>query len=198
MSRMTAEGSAVSTTTSAVPADRPDARTRVGTFEIDGSSTRVEVQLRVAGVPVTGSAGAVSGTVQVPADLMSASVSVRVAEPCRGLLPSWLRRSRHTDATTGDVAVFEATRMEPILESFVTHDGDRPLWALVGTLTVGGVTRPTRLAVGVVRTVANGGAVVFSGTATLRCADFGIPRRAGLLGQTVHVRVTGIAHRADG
>ena len=87
--------------------------------------------------------------------------------------------------------------MEPILESFVTHDGDRPLWALVGDLSLGGVSRPARIAVGVVRTVDDGDAVVFSGSASLRCSDFGIRRPGRLLSDTFHLRIMGIAYRED-
>ena len=54
-----------------------------------------------------------------------------------------------------------------------------------------------RIAVGVVRTVDDGDAVVFSGSASLRCSDFGIRRPGRLLSDTFHLRIMGIAYRED-
>lgn len=179
-----------------VAADTGMPRT-VGRYVIDAASTCVEIRTRCAGVPVGGSFDAVAGTINVPSDLTRATVSATVQPagfaPSAGPLGGLLRRAFQTDV--GPVAQFDATRMEPILDSFVTHDGDRPLWALVGTLTLGGVTRPLRIAVGVVRPVDGGAAIAFSGTATLRCSTFGVRRRGGLLSDTVRVRISGVASR---
>jgi polyisoprenoid-binding protein YceI len=189
------------TPTNTAAADRAEVRPRggVGRYGIDDAQTRVEVRLRYAGIPLTRVAGRAEGAIEVPSDLMSVNMSVRVDI---GDLTSFgghraARPGRDVERAVAAVATFEASRMEPILESYVTHDGDRPLWALVGDLTLGGVTRPARIAVGVVRTVDDGDAVVFSGSATLRCSDFGIRRPGRLLSDTFHLRIVGIAYRDD-
>lgn len=169
----------------------------VGHYVLDGESTSVEVRTRYAGVPVGGTFDGVAGTIDVPNDLTGAAAAVTVDTtsfaPVAGPLGGLLRSGLEADA--GAVAHFEAARMEPILESFVTHDGDRPLWALVGRLTLGGVTRPLRIAVGVVRPIDGGAAIAFSGTTTLRCSDFGVRRHGRLLADAVRVRITGVASR---
>jgi len=169
----------------------------VGRYVIDAASTCVEIRTRYAGLPVGGAFDGVAGTIDVPSDLTRACVSVTVDPgsfaPSAGPLGGLLRRGFEADA--GPVTHFEATRMEPILESFVTHDGDRPLWAVVGALTLCGVTRPVRIAVGVVRPVDGGATIAFSGTTTLRCSDFGVRRHGGLLSDTIRVRIGGVASR---
>ena len=201
MKRTTAEGTAVTPTTSSLRATFDTSMPRtVGHYVIDSASTSVEIRTRYAGLPVGGTFHAVAGTIDVPSDLTGAAVAVAVDSttfaPAAGPLGGLLRRGFADDA--GPVTHFEATRMEPILESYVTHDGDRPLWALVGRVTLGGVTRPVRIAVGVVRPLEGGTAIAFSGTTTLRCSDFGVRRHGGLLADTVRVRITGVASRAAG
>jgi polyisoprenoid-binding protein YceI len=200
MSNKEAGGTPV-TPTNAAGADRTEVRAPggVGRYGIDDAQTRVEVRLRYAGIPLTRVAGRAAGTIEVPTDLTSVNIAVRVDV---GDLTSIgghhaARPGHDVEPAAAAVATFEASRMEPILESYVTHDGDRPLWALVGDLTLGGVMRPARIAVGVVRTVDDGDAVVFSGSATLRCSDFGIRRPGRLLSNTFHLRITGMAYRDE-
>ncbi|HSJ43183.1 MAG TPA: YceI family protein [Euzebyales bacterium] len=168
-----------------------------GRYEIDAASTSIEIRTRCAGLPVGGTFDGVAGRIEVLNDLTRATVSVTVDPgsfaPTAGPLGALLRRG--VEANAGPVTHFEADRMEPILESFVTHDGDRPLWALVGNLTLCGVTRPARIAVGVVRPLDGGATIAFSGTTTLRCAQFGVRRHGGLLSDTIRVRIRGVASR---
>ena len=198
---MPAEGTAVTPTTSSrrVASDTGMPRT-VGRYGIEAASTSVEIRTRYAGVPVGGAFHGVAGTIDVPSDITGATVAVTVDPvsfaPSAGPLGGVLRKGLGTDA--GPHIRFEAARMAPILESFVTHDGDRPLWALVGTLTVGCVSQPVRIAVGAVRPVDGGAAIAFSGTTTLRCSAFGVRRDGGLLSDTVRVRIAGVASRCDG
>lgn len=177
-------------------ADTGTART-LGQYAIDTARTRVEIRARYLGLPVGGVFDDVAGTIDVPSDLAAAGVAVTI-DPASfhtggGPFGTWLRAGFAADA--GAVVRFEAGRMEPILESFVTHDGDRPLWALVGNLTLCGVTRPVRIAVGVVRPLDDGVAIAFSGTTVVRCSDFGVRRQGGLLSDTIRVRIIGIASR---
>jgi polyisoprenoid-binding protein YceI len=170
-----------------------------GRYGIDAARTRVEVGVRVAGLRLWGVFDAVDGELEVPGDLRAARASVTV-DAAR---LSWGGRGRDRvagrvlDSAAHPLIRFDADHMEPILESFVTHDGDRPLWALVGTLTLCGVTRPVRVAVDVVRPTDNGAAVQFGATTVVRRADFGM-RRRGLIGDTVRVRIKGVAAGDDG
>lgn len=168
-----------------------------GRYGIDTTRTRITVGVRLAGLPVWGSFDAVSGDLDVPADLKAARASVTV-EAARFSYAGRVRGRVAGSVLDNDVHPtirFEADRMEPILESFVAHDGTRPLWALVGTLTLSGVTRPVRIAVDAVRPTDNGGAVQFGATTMVRCSDFGLRRRRGLVGDTVRVRIAGVAER---
>ncbi|CAN5743896.1 hypothetical protein BH23ACT10_BH23ACT10_24690 [soil metagenome] len=168
-----------------------------GHYVIDAARTRVEVGVRLAGLPVWGAFDTLQGAFEIPADLTVASARLRVVA---GSLSCGSRRRNRLAAAVLDVEThaaidFEAERMEPILESFVTHDGDRPLWALVGTLTVRGIARPVRIAVGVVRPTADGSAVEFTGTTIVRCSEFGLGRGGGLIGDIVRVRINAVAER---
>lgn len=167
-----------------------------GRYAID-ASTSVEIRTRYAGLPVGGSFGGVTGWIDVPGDMTGSTAAVVVDTatfvPDGGPFAGVLRR--RADVGSAPAVHFEASRMEPILESFVTHDGERPLWALVGVLTVGAVARPVRIAVGVMRVVDGGDAISFSGTTTLRCGDLNVRRSGGLLSDTVRVRVAGVARR---
>lgn len=171
-----------------------------GSYEIDATRTRVEVGVRLAGLPVWGTFTAIDGELEVPSDLMAARARINIdASQFSG---GSRRRDRVASTvldSDGHPAIrFEADRMEPILESFVTHDGDRPLWALVGTLTMCGVTQPVRIAVGMVRSTDDGRTVEFAATTTVRCSDFGLGRRSRLLADVVRVRISGVADRDGG
>lgn len=170
-----------------------------GRYAID-ASTSVEVRSRYAGLPVGGTFGGVTGWIDIPGDMTGSSAAVVVDTatfvPTGGPFAGVLRR--RADVGSAPAVRFEASRMEPILESFVTHDGERPLWALVGVLSAGAVARPVRIAVGVMRVVDGGDAISFTGTTTLRCADLDIPRSGGLLSDTIRVRVAGVARRTVG
>ncbi len=183
----------------ALPACRGDNRVSrtQGRYLVDARRTRVAVMVRCVGVPVRGVFDDHAGVLDVPADLTAARAVLCV--DATSLRTGGRRRDRLAHAILDGQAHpairFEADRMEPIVEPFVTHDGDRPLWALVGHLTLAGVTRPIRLAVGVVRPVDNGAAIEFSATATVRCSDFGLHRRGGLVGDVVRVNIVGTADR---
>lgn len=168
-----------------------------GRYVIDTTRTSVDIAMRYMGLPVGGTFERVVGTITVPDDLRTASVGVTLDAAS---LHRVRRRGRTwagglIDAATHPDVRFEADRMEPILESFVTHDGDRPLWALVGRLTLCGTTRDVRVAVGAMRATPDDG-LVFTGSTTVRCSAFGVSRRGGLLGDTVRVRIAGAATRA--
>lgn len=186
---------------SATPAPRTGdavARRIGGHYSIDASQTTVDIALRYLGLPVGGTFDGVAGSIIVPDELRSASVAVTLDAGAlrhgRGRRRRWA--GALLDAETYPFVRFEADRMEPILESFVTHDGDRPLWALVGRLTLCGTTREVRVAVGAMRPTADDG-LAFTGSATVRRSAFGLTRRGGLLGDTVRVRIAGVATRAD-
>ncbi|MBW3606369.1 MAG: YceI family protein [Actinobacteria bacterium] len=187
-------------TTTSVPGTASPGTTRVsGSYRIDETGTQVEVGVRIGGLPAWATFDTVHGDAEVPSDLTTARVHATI-DATR--LRSGSRRLDRLAATVLDVddhpvIRFDADRMEPILESFVTHDGDRPLWALVGTLTVCGITRPVRIAVGVVRPTRDGTAMRFEATTTVRCAEFGIRRRGRLIGDLVRVRITGAGLRNE-
>lgn len=194
----TSKGHAMTAAVLATGAADRCARRTVGTFSIDPSSTRIDVSLRQAGMPVRGCFLAAEGTIDVPDDIRSASVSVRF--DATAFRSGRRRRDRrvHARLVAGDadpVVSFEAGRMEPILESFVTPDGDRPLWRLIGELTLGGVTRQVAIAIGRVRIHPDDGALEFAATTTVRCSELGLPRRGGLIGDTINVIITGRADR---
>lgn len=187
-------------TTTSVAGTASSGTTRAsGSYRIDETATQVEVGVRIAGLPVWATFDSVQGEAEVPGDLRAARVCATI-DATR--LRSGGRRLDRVAAAILDVddhpvIRFDADRMEPILESFVTHDGDRPLWALVGTLTVRGITRPVRIAVGVVRPSSDGTTMRFEATTTVRCAEFGIPRRGRLIGDLVRVRITGSGVRSE-
>lgn len=194
----TAEGTHVLRSATPTPGTGDAVTRRIGGhYSIDASRTTVDIALRYMGLPVGGTFDRVTGSITVPDELRSASVAVTLdaasLHRVRGRKQRWA--GALLDADVHPFVHFEADRMEPILESFVTHDGDRPLWSLVGRLTLCGTTREVHVAVGAMRPIPDDG-LAFTGSTTVRCSAFGVHRRGGLLADTVRVRIAGVATRA--
>lgn len=171
-------------------------RTMTGRWVIAADETAVTVRVRMLGIPVRGRFRGAAGRIDVPDDITRATVSATVRSD--GLRAPWMGRdhtARILDAAAHPNLSYSATGLRPIMESVVTSDGARPLWWLTGDLTVMEVTRPLRLALGVVHLRDDGGALGFAASATLRRSDFGVTHLRGVVGDTIDVTVRGLAHR---
>lgn len=172
-----------------------------GRYAIDPDRTRVTIRARGFGRQLRGAFAGVRGSIDVPGDLSGARVAVTI--DAAQFRSGSARRDRMVhgpavlDADVHPVLRFGADGMVPILESFVTHDGDRPLWALDGHLSVRGTSCPVRIAIGAAR-AGDGGDLHFEATTTVRRSDFDVRRRPGLLGDSVRVRISGAAMRSAG
>ena len=180
----------------AVLAPRAPARTMTGRWVIDPGDTAVTIRARMLGVPVRGRFDGAEGMIDVPEDITRATVSAIV--PSDRFRARWAPRGRSERLLAAAVhprLSFTAAGLRPIMESVVTPDGERPLWWLSGELTVMKVTRPLRLALGIVRLCDDAPALEFGATATLRRSDFGVTDLRGVIGDTVGVTVRGRARR---
>lgn len=166
-----------------------------GRFAIDATRTFLTVRSRWFGLRHTATVRGLAGELEVPDEVRATSVraTVQPGAVITGAPWRWMR-SRRAARTGGAVAgtTFAADRLHPILDSYTTPDGDRPLWALEGELTVHGHSRPARAALCVLRQSRDGRAVDFEATLTVRPADFGLPAGLGRSPE-VHVRVVGVA-----
>lgn len=184
--------------TPAVVTARPG-RTMTGRWVIDSRETAVTIRVRMFGIPLRGRFAGATGLIDVPDDITRSRVSATVRSD--GFRTGWIQRNRHArsarvlDAAAHPNLSFFAAGLRPIMESIVTADGERPLWWLAGELTVMTVTRPLRLALGVVQLSDDARALEFGATATLRRSDFGVTHLGGLISDTVDVTVLGRAHR---
>jgi polyisoprenoid-binding protein YceI len=175
-------------------------RTTTGRWVIDARQTAVTIRVRMLGVPLRGRFDEAAGVIDVPDDITRSWVSATV----RGdsLRTWWAARDRYArtgddlDATAEPHLSFSATGLQPIMESVITADGERPLWWLVGELTVMKITRPLRLALGVVQLQDDAQTLQFGATATVRRSDFGVTHLRGLMGDTVDLTIRGRAHRS--
>jgi polyisoprenoid-binding protein YceI len=174
-------------------------RTTTGRWVIDSRQTVVAVRLRALPFPVRGRFSGATGLIDIPDDITSSQVSVAIRSDSFDT-GSAVRDRRAggaalLDATAHPIVSFSANGLLPIMESVVAADGGRPLWWLPGELTVKDVTRPLRLALGVVRLDDDGAVLQFDATATLRRSDFGITRFRGLIGDQIDLVIRGRAHR---
>ncbi|HSK90168.1 MAG TPA: YceI family protein [Euzebyales bacterium] len=177
----------------------PPGRHTTGRWQIDARHTAVTTRVRVLGVPLQGRFAAAEGVIDVPDDITRSQVSVTVrSDSFETGIASHTRfaHGRHfLDAAEHPTLTFSGDRLRPILESLVTAGGDRPLWWLEGELTALGVTRPLRIALGVVRHRDDGEALEFHATATVRRSDFGVVSLGPLIADTVELRISGLARR---
>lgn len=174
--------------------DMPAAPPRVGTagrYTIDTTRSFLTVRSRRFGLPVTATVWGLAGVLEVPDELRATRLraAVRPGAVITGGPWHWLR-SRRSGRTGGVVAgtTFTADRLVPILDSYTTPDGDRPLWALDGELTMQGRSRRTRVALCVLRPTRDGG-VELEATVSVRPADFGLSGGR----RPVDVRIVGVA-----
>lgn len=169
-------------------------RSRGGRFTIDTTRTCLSLRSRRFGVRSTSIVWGLTGELEVPDELTATSVraTVQPGAVITGGPWRWMR-SRRTARTGGAVAgtTFTADRLHPILDSYTTPDGDRPLWALDGELTLCGRSRPARAALCVLRPARDGRTVDFEATLTVRPADFGLAVGPGR-GAEVHLRIVGV------
>lgn len=174
-------------------------RTITGRWVIDTRQTAVAVRMRAFPVPVHGRLTGATGLIHIPDDITASRVSVTVRSDSFDTGSAMRdRRARGVgllDAAAHPFLSFSARGLLPIMESVVAADGSRPLWWLSGELTVKDVTRPLRLALGVVRLDDDGSALQFGATATLRRSDFGVTRLRGLIGDQIDLVIRGRAHR---
>lgn len=168
-----------------------------GRWQIDGHRTELTVRARALGLPVRGRFTGTTGVIDV-ADSITRS-QVRVTVGSDSFETGWDAQDRvvagtgFLDAHAHPTLSFAAHGLQPILESMVTADGDRPLWWLVGEVTARGVTRPVRLALGVVRQ--DGDCMEFSATGSIRRSEFGAVGKRGLISDLVEITVHGSARR---
>ncbi len=164
-------------------------------FTIDTTQTTLTVRSRRFGVPSTATVWGLTGDMELPDDLRATRLraSIRPGAVITGVPWRWMR-SRRTARTGGVVAgtTFAAERLQPILDSYTTPDGDRPLWAFDGELTLQGHTLPARAALCVLRPARDGRTVDFEATLTVRPDAFGLTGGVGR-SREVHVRVVGVA-----
>lgn len=179
------------TTGTAHAAAAPPRTGTAGTYTIDTTRTSITMRSRRFGLPITSRVWGLTGVLDVPDDLRATRLRAAIIPGAviAGGPWRWLR-SRRTGRTGGVVAgaTFIADRLLPILDSYTTPDGDRPLWALDGELTLQGRSRRTRVALCVLRPTADGDGVAFEATVSVRPTDFGLPGHG-----PVHVRIDGVA-----
>jgi polyisoprenoid-binding protein YceI len=175
-------------------------RATTGRWVIDAQHTAVMIRVRMLGVPLRGRFDGAAGVIDVPDDITRSRVSATVRSD--SLRTWWASQDRHArsvrplDAAAEPTLSFSAAGLRPIIESVVTPDGERPLWWLVGELTVMKVSRPLCLALGVVQLRDDAQVLEFGATATLRRSDFGVKHLRGLMGDTVDLTIRGRAHRS--
>lgn len=189
----------MSSVLTATPVAAPG-RTTTGRWVIDAQRTAVTIRVRALGVPLRGRFDGATGVIDVPDDITRSRVSATVRRD--SLRTWWAPQQHHADSARAVDAMaepdlsFAAAGLQPIMESVVTADGERPLWWMTGELTVGKVSRPLRLALGVVQLCDDAQALEFGATARLRRSDFGVTRLRGLIGDTVDLTIRGCAHRS--
>jgi polyisoprenoid-binding protein YceI len=191
----------MSTAVVTVAPARTPRRTTTGRWVIDPGQTAVEVRLRAVPATVHGRFTGATGLIHIPDDITSSRVSVTIRSDSFHTGSAWRdRRARGAqllDAAEHPIVSFSASGLVPIVESMVAADGGRPLWWLPGDLTVKDVTRPVRLALGVVRLDDEGTALLFEATASLRRSVFGVTGLRGLIGDQIVLVIRGRAHRQD-
>jgi polyisoprenoid-binding protein YceI len=173
------------------PAATPSRTGTAGTYTIDTTRTSLTVRSRWLGLPVTSTVWGLTGVLEVPDELRETRLRTMIGPGAviAGGPWRWMR-SRPAGRTGGAMAgaTFTADALLPILDSYTTPDGDRPLWALDGDLTLQGRSRRARVALCVLRPAADGSRVEFEATVSVQPADFGLPG-----GGPVHVRIVGVA-----
>jgi polyisoprenoid-binding protein YceI len=176
-------------------ATEPPRPTSGGRFTIDATRTFLTVRSRRFGMPASSTVWGLTGELEVPDELRATSLraTVQPGAVITGAPWRWMR-SRRAARTGGVVggATLTAGRLQPILDSYTTPDGDRPLWALDGELTLRGCSRRVRVALCVLRPARDGRTVDFEATLTLRPTDFGLAGGPGR-GAEMHVRIVGVA-----
>jgi polyisoprenoid-binding protein YceI len=169
-------------------------RTTTGRWVIDSQRTTVAVHLRAFG-----QFASATGLIDIPDDITRSRVSVTVRSDSFHTGSTFRDRraasARLLDAAVHPILSFSASGLQPIMESVVAADGGRPLWWLPGELTVREVTRPLRLALGVVRLNEDGTALEFGATTTLRRSDFSVTHMRALVSDVIDVVIRGRAHR---
>lgn len=176
-------------------------RSMTGRWEIDGHRTELAIRTRALGISVRGRFTGTSGLIDVSDDITRSRVTVTIGsdsfETGSSMHDHVVAGTGFLDAHANPTLSFTAYGLQPILESLVTGDGDRPLWWLVGEVTARGVTRPVRLALGAVRV--DGDQLEFSATGSIRRSDFGATGKRGLISDVVEITVHGWARRqSDG
>ena len=172
-------------------------RSITGRWQIDGHRTELTVRVRALGLAARGRFTGTTGMIDVADNITRSRVHVTVGSD--SFKTRWNAHDRivagtgFLDAHAHPTVSFTAHGLQPILESMVTADGDRPLWWLVGEVTARGVTRPVRLALGVVRQ--DGDCLEFSATGAIRRSEFGAVGKRGLVSDLVEITVRGRAHR---
>jgi polyisoprenoid-binding protein YceI len=165
-------------------------------YVIDSERTTVSVRVRKLGIPVRRRITALAGVIDIPADMTQAQVSVTMQAASLRTRVGPRGTASVFDAAAHPALTFEGRGLQPIVHSMVTADGDRPLWWLTGDLTVLGVARPFRLAVGAVHRGRDGRSLEFNATATLRRSEYGVGRLGAMVSDVVRVSICGRAARA--
>jgi polyisoprenoid-binding protein YceI len=165
-------------------------------YVIDSERTSVTFQVRRFGIPLRGRFATLAGVIDIPADMTQAQVTITMQAANLRTSTGLRRATAALDAGAHPSVEFEGHGLQPIVHSMVTADGDRPLWWLTGNLTVLGVVRPFRLAVGAVHRGRDGRSLQFNATATLRRSEFGVGGLGPMVSNVVRVSIRGRAERA--
>lgn len=174
-------------------------RDTTGCWTLDPEHTVVTVRARALGFAVRGSLTGASGSIDVPADITCSHVTATVRSDTftsgRGRHDRAVRGAGFLDADTNPTLDLCAYGLQPVLESLVTTEGDRPLWWLNGAITARGITRPVRLALGLVRHDRADDSLEFRATTRIRRSEFGAVGMRGVVGDAVDVTIHGRARR---
>jgi polyisoprenoid-binding protein YceI len=143
-----------------------DCRAMFGLFTVHGTFRLRQGRIGIDADPARSSVAAV-----IDAESYSSGNGTRDADVRSAIL---LDTGRHPEITFTSFAVR------------VDHD-----WVVEGSVTARGVTQPVQLQVTEVRL--NGAAIRFRATATLDRTSFGITRKKGMVGRTVHLTIDTVA-----
>jgi polyisoprenoid-binding protein YceI len=166
---------------------RPATTPAPGTYRLDPdrSAVRLDAKGMFGLVPVHGTMRLVSGDVTITDDPERSSVQAVIDA---GSYSSG-NAKRDTDVTSANL--LDAQSYPEITFGGEGARAQGNSWVVRGTVTAHGVSVPTELAIGDVRT--EDGTARFHATATLDRTQFGVTKQKGMVGRTVKVIIDAVA-----
>ena len=179
-----------------IPFDPLGLRPPAGRYLLNPERTMVGFTARALGFPVRGRFSSVAGSIDIAEDPGQSQVTARVG--AASLQTGSARRDAHItgadflDAAAHPVLRFQSTRLQPAGED---------QWAVVGDLTIRGVTSPVTLEARCHGWSSGGQRLRVAATTTLDRADFGVrgyrPLIANTVVVTIQAEVTSVTARKD-